>query len=180
MDLIIVDCQNDFVDGTLAAPNGPEVLEKIRDFLDKNASDIRAFYSADFHPENHMSFKAQGGPWPPHCLANTFGSEIHEVLKKSKCPPNDENLYFKGREADKEEYSAFDAKNVAGKALKDQVSDQVYLVGIASEYCVRQTALAFNENEKRVIVLKDLLGYIEEKDHLENLRDLEKRGIEVR
>ncbi len=180
MDLIIIDCQNDFVDGSLAAPNGPEVVKRIKDFLDNSEEEIRTFYSADFHPANHMSFAEQGGPWPPHCVADTFGSAIHELLKESKNPPTEDNLFLKGRDENAEEYSAFEAKNVNEKALKEEISDEVYIVGIASEYCVRETAIAFKEIGKKVIVLKDLLGYINEEDHVKNLKDLEEKGIEVR
>lgn len=180
MDLIIVDCQNDFVDGALAAPNGPETVEKIVDFLNDSDEKINTFYTADFHPKDHMSFSSEGGVWPSHCVENTFGSEIHEAFENSRNPVNKENLYIKGRNKDVEEYSGFEAENLNGDKLKDQLDDTVYIVGIASEYCVRETALAFKDAGKNVVVLKDLLGYINLDDHLENLKDLETKGIEIK
>lgn len=179
MDLIVVDCQNDFVDGSLGAPNGPETVEKIRDFLNNSEEDIRVFYSADFHPADHMSFKDQGGLWPAHCVADTFGAKIHRVFEDSKYPANEDNIFLKGRDKDIEEYSAFNSQNRAGKYLKEEISDRVYVVGIASEYCVRETALAFKEIGKEVLIMKDLLGYIDYEDHCKNLEDLKEKGVEV-
>lgn len=178
MDLVIVDCQNDFVDGALGAPNGVEAVEKIVEFLDKT-TDLRVFYSSDFHPSNHLSFLSQGGPWPAHCVEGSLGAEIHESFYNTNYPPTTENTFFKGRNPREEEYSAFEARNGYDEKLKDLVGDKVYLVGIASEYCVRETALAFKKHGKEVVVIKDLLGYIVEEDHIKNLEDLEEKGIEI-
>lgn len=179
MDLVLIDCQNDFVDGSLAAPNGFETVEKIRDFLDNRKDPIRVFYSADWHPENHMSFDKEGGSWPAHCIEGTFGAEIHKTLQESPFPSHDDHLYFKGRDPKREEYSAFEAKNKDGRLLKEVISDEIYLAGIASEYCVRETALAFHDFGKKVYVIKDLLGYINKDGHENNLKDLQEKGIEV-
>lgn len=176
MDLIIVDCQNDFVSGSLKAKNGEEAVEKISEFL-RERDDISVYYTSDFHPQNHISFEEEGGPWPPHCVAGTNGAEIHDKLLESKYPPNVENTYFKGRNAKEEEYSAFNARNGYDELLKDVVGKKVYICGIASEYCVRETALQFKKSQRDVVVLKDLLGYIDEKTHEENLEDLKNKGI---
>lgn len=177
MDLVIIDCQNDFVDGSMACLNANEAVDKIVEFLEE---DMNVYYTSDFHPLNHMSFEGQGGPWPPHCVEGTMGAEIHEKLHDSLHAPTNENTYFKGRHFGTEEYSGFEARNGFDEMLKDQVGETVYLAGIASEYCVRETALAFKEDGKEVIILKDLLGYVNKQDHEKNLKDLEERGFLIK
>lgn len=179
MDLIVVDCQYDFINGSLAAPNGEEAVGKIVEFLKENKEDMRVFYTSDFHPINHMSFKAQGGPWPPHCVEGTIGAEIHEDFYETKYAPTNENTFFKGRNPREEEYSGFNARNGNDLQLKKAVGNKVYIAGIASEYCVRETALTFKKYGKEVVVLKELLGYINKEDHEKNLKDLEEKRIEV-
>ncbi len=180
MDLIIVDCQNDFISGSLACQKGEEAAEKIAEFIKENKENLNVFYTADFHPENHISFEAQGGIWPPHCVEGTEGAEIHKVLKESDLAPNADNIYYKGRNPEEEEYSGYQGKNESGKALKDAVSDEVHIVGIASEYCVKNTAEDFLKDGKSVTVYKDMLGYVDEEDHIKNLKELEQEGIKVK
>ncbi len=179
MDLVIIDCQNDFVDGILAAENGCEAVENIVDFLNVKKEDLRVFYTMDFHPVNHCSFKEQDGIWPPHCVAGTMGAELHDKFYETPFSPSLENKYYKGRNKDKEEYSAFEAENGLGHLLREDLGETIYLAGIASEYCVRETALDFKKAGKDVVVLEDLLGYINKKDHEENLESLEKEGVGV-
>lgn len=176
MDLIIVDCQNDFIDGTMSCKNANEAVDKIVEFLD---GDINVYYTSDFHTNNHMSFQEFGGVWPPHCVEGTWGVEIHEKFHETEFKPNNENTFFKGRNPREEEYSGFRARNGNDLMLKDVVGDKVYVAGIASEYCVRETALEFLKAGKEVVVLKDMLGYVDEDDHIKNLKDLEEKGIIV-
>ena len=81
MNLVIIDCQNDFVHGALAAVNGEETVDAIVDFL-KDHDDLKVFYSLDFHPTDHCSFKDQGGLWPAHCVADTDGPRFMKSLVK--------------------------------------------------------------------------------------------------
>ncbi|KGF08565.1 hypothetical protein HMPREF1633_13580 [Tissierellia bacterium S5-A11] len=178
MNLVIIDCQNDFVHGALAAVNGEETVDAIVDFL-KDHDDLKVFYSLDFHPTDHCSFKDQGGLWPAHCVADTDGAKVHEKFSQTKYPADINRSYYKGRDKDREEYSAFDAENDLGHLLRDDLEGPIYLAGIASEYCVRETALDFKKAGREVIVLKDLLGYIDQKDHEKNLQDLLDQGIQV-
>ncbi|MDO5650421.1 MAG: isochorismatase family protein [Gallicola sp.] len=176
MDLIIVDCQNDFIDGTMACDFANEAVDNIIEYFKE---DMRVFYTSDFHPTDHMSFIEQGGMWPSHCVAGTWGAELHDKFHDSIFKPNNENTFFKGRHPKFEEYSGFEARNGNDEMLKDVVSDKVYIGGIASEYCVRETALAFKKQGKEVVILKDLLGYVNKEEHLKNLEDLKDKGIDI-
>lgn len=176
-DVVIIDCQNDFIDGSMAVENGREVVNNIIEFLDE---DMKVYYTSDFHSSDHISFNPQGGPWPAHCVEGTLGAEIDDAFYNTSHAPNDENVYFKGRNPKYEEYSGFKARNSKDKTLNEILSDEVIVVGIASEFCVRETALDLKNSGKNVIIYKDLLGYVDRENHEANIEDLKEKGIEVR
>lgn len=177
MDLVVIDCQNDFIDGTMACEFANEAVDNIIEYF---KDDMNVYYTSDFHPINHMSFKDQGGPWPPHCVEGTIGAEIHDKFHDSPHKPSNENTYYKGRHFQTEEYSGAEARNGFDEKLIDNLSDTVYLGGIASEFCVRETALDLKKVGKEVIILKDLIGYVNKENHEENLKDLEEKGIIIK
>jgi nicotinamidase-related amidase len=75
--LVIVDFQNDFTPGgALAVPHGDEIAEKLNELAASDRFDL-VVATRDWHPPEHSSFAAQGGPWPPHCVASTEGAELH-------------------------------------------------------------------------------------------------------
>ena len=91
--VLIVDVQNDFCPGgALPIPQGDQVLPALNSWLDAaRAAKLRVYASRDWHPEGHLSFRAQGGPWPAHCLQDTPGAAFHpdlhlppDVVKVSK------------------------------------------------------------------------------------------------
>ena len=75
--LLAVDLQKDFIDGTLTVPGAAGVLPAINAV--KNQFD-RVYFTLDWHPVNHCSFKAQGGPWPVHCVHHTAGASIPDHM----------------------------------------------------------------------------------------------------
>src|SRR5262245_5662156 len=80
--LLVIDIQNDFcAGGTLEVPGGDEVVPIMNRWI-RSAEDagIPMFFTRDWHPANHVSFKQQGGPWPPHCVQNTVGAQFHPRL----------------------------------------------------------------------------------------------------
>ncbi|WP_069637136.1 isochorismatase family protein [Campylobacter pinnipediorum] len=144
MNLLVVDMQNDFISGTLACPNALEILKKVVDFI-KNF-DGNVYYSLDWHESDHCSFIQNGGIWPIHCVAESFGAsldnEFYTKLPAQKSP-NADNMFFKGML--KEQYSAFKATNKDSVFLSDIINNNVLIVGIALEYCVLQTAIDFKK-----------------------------------
>lgn len=173
--LIIIDCQYDFIDGSLACINAENAIAGIIDFVNENPG-LNVYYSCDWHSENNKSFKRHGGIWPDHCVAGQRGSEIHEdfytKIADEKNRPNEDNIFYKGQNDEIEEYSAFGAKNAKGIALKDLVDQIVMVCGIASEYCCRETALEFDKAGKDVEFLSDKVAYVDREDHEKNLSDL--------
>ncbi|HKO28749.1 MAG TPA: nicotinamidase [Solirubrobacteraceae bacterium] len=132
--LIVVDVQNDFCPGgALAVPDGDAVVEAIN----RLASDA-AFVVAtrDWHPSDHGSFAAQGGPWPAHCVAGTSGAELHAGIDVDLI----DAVVDKGQAVDREGYSGFEGTELE-ELLRSREVDAVDVAGLALDYCVKATAL---------------------------------------
>ncbi|MBQ3438461.1 MAG: isochorismatase family protein, partial [Bacteroidales bacterium] len=135
----------------------------------------------DHHPAGHCSFTEQGGPWPPHCVQGTHGADIHEAL----APYADEDLsFFKGEDPAREQYSGFEGHNPAGQSLGEVLHllemDQVIICGIATEYCVRNTAEDLLKNGFRVSLLQDCIAYVDAQGHVDALKAMKEEGIALR
>lgn len=148
--LLIVDPQNDFITGTLAVKGAKEKMMKLADYIqDEGYKYDYVCITLDSHPENHTSFKENGGIWPKHCIVGTNGWSIPEYLEDAmQFVGAGKKIYFgyyhKGTEADQEEYSIFDSED--GDVLSEQITDlikeyDVYIdiCGIAGDYCVLET-----------------------------------------
>lgn len=133
--LIVVDVQNDFCPGgALAVPRGDEVVPVANALLRKEGWFRVA--SRDWHPANHCSFQAQGGPWPPHCVQQTKGAEFHPKLDKEAI----DLVVSKADRPEKDAYSAFQETGLAEELRKRGV-ERVFVLGLATDYCVKSTAL---------------------------------------
>jgi nicotinamidase/pyrazinamidase len=134
--LVIVDFQNDFTPGgALAVPHGDEIAGRIEELLDSGRFDL-VIATRDWHPPAHGSFAEQGGIWPPHCVQGTPGAELHEALDRTRV----DLVVDKGLDPGTEGYSGFDATDLE-RLLRDRGIDRVTVVGLATDYCVRHTAL---------------------------------------
>ncbi len=178
--LVVVDCQNDFIDGSLACHHSHEAVENIVKFIKENK--VSPVYSMDWHSRENKSFKENGGIWPVHCVRDTQGSELSKVFFEKldgKNIPNEENTFKKGMDDVVEEYSAFNSKNAHGTKIHELDAKTFYVCGIASEFCVRETVLELKKHGKNVLLLEDLLGYVDEENHKKNIEELKKMGVEV-
>jgi nicotinamidase/pyrazinamidase len=134
--LLIIDFQNDFTEGgALAVPDGDAIAGRVNELIDSGGFDL-VVATRDWHPPNHGSFKAQGGPWPPHCVQGTRGAELHASLDRSKV----DVVVDAGYEPGLEGYSGFEETDLA-EVLRGRGVDEVTVVGLATDYCVRETAL---------------------------------------
>jgi nicotinamidase/pyrazinamidase len=134
--LIIVDFQNDFTPGgALAVPNGDEIAGKINALAASGDYDL-VVATRDWHPADHSSFTAQGGPWPVHCVAGTQGAQLHPELDRSRI----DILVDKGQAVDTNGYSGFEGTELE-EILRERGITQVTVVGLATDYCVKNTAL---------------------------------------
>jgi nicotinamidase/pyrazinamidase len=134
--LVIVDFQNDFTPGgALAVPDGDTAAERLNALAGSGDFDL-VVATRDWHPSDHSSFVAQGGPWPEHCVAGTAGAELHPALDATA----GDVVVDKGRDPATEGYSGFDGTDLA-TLLRERGIDRVTVAGLATDYCVRATAL---------------------------------------
>lgn len=158
--LLIVDVLNDFVTGSLAVPNAKSIIPIINKYIEKFEYIL---FCKEKHPVNHCSFVAQGGPWPPHCVADTYGAELYSDLNV----PEDLWMIYKGTLTDKEAYSAFEATQLLTGTPSSPSYDSViidkldlssylrlmgikrlFICGLATEYCIKATVLDATKNKK--------------------------------
>jgi len=136
--LIIVDVQLDFCPGgALAVPDGDAVISRANALAGSGDFDL-VVATRDWHPCDHGSFSTSDppGPWPVHCVQGTAGAELHADLDLEAITI----VIDKGVAKDTEGYSGFDATGLA-ELLRGNAIDQLTVVGLATDYCVRATAL---------------------------------------
>ena len=189
--LLVVDMLYDFIDGSMACKEADKAvagtlayIEEETGKTDPDDSGIRSIFPIlfvrDHHPANHSSFIPQGGPWPPHCVQGTHGAEVHKALS----PYMSEDLcFYKGENQALEQYSGFEGRNPAGQSLGEVLElmeiRNVLICGIATEYCVRNTAEDLLKAGFKVSVLKDCIAYVDYEGHLKALEEMQAEGIRL-
>lgn len=163
--LIVVDVQNDFCPGgALAVPCGDQVIEPLNIIINyARANRWLVIASRDWHPANHCSFKEWGGPWPPHCVQAKPGANFHPNIWYLLLI-SDAIVISKGTEKTKDSYSAFGGGNRSlisykipslEEILRKNNVDVVYIGGLATDYCVKATALDAVRKEFKTYLLLD-------------------------
>lgn len=171
--LIIVDMQKDFCEGgSLPVKGCKSIVSGINKYIQvfKNAG-LTVVASRDWHPPNHISFNTAGGPWPPHCIAGSEGAEFVEGLRL----PEDVVVVSKATDPDTEAYSAF-ASTPLHYILSVRNVRRLFITGVATDYCVKETALEGLKLGYEVIVLTDAVAGVDEKTSREALMELVRNG----
>lgn len=152
--LIVVDVQNDFLPGgSLAVAQGDEVVPVLNRYLAAFAEQRLPVYATrDWHPPNHCSFVAQGGPWPPHCRAGTEGAAFAPALK---LPPS-AVIVSKATERDRDAYSGFEDTELDEQLLQAKIH-RLFIGGLATDYCVLHTARDAIRLGFQVVLLTDAM-----------------------
>jgi nicotinamidase/pyrazinamidase len=152
--VLIEDVQRDFLPGgNLAVAGGDGVVPVLNRYLALALSrNIPVFASRDWHPPNHCSFRAQGGPWPEHCVAGTPGAEFAPGLKL----PPDAVIISKATAPDAEAYSAFASTDLALRLRELQVK-RLLVGGLATDYCVLNTVRDARKAGFEVLLLEDAI-----------------------
>ena len=152
--LLVVDVQNDFLPGgALAVPDGDAVVPVLNRYIQAFAErNLPVFLSRDWHPENHCSFKEQGGPWPPHCVAGTPGAAFASDLEY---PPGS-TVVDKAQTPEREAYSDFDETDLA-RDLRERGVERVFVGGLATDYCVLYTVKDALSHGFEVFLLMDAI-----------------------
>lgn len=194
--LVVVDVQNDFLEGgALEVPGGNEIMPVINKLI--NNFELIVF-TQDWHPARHKSFASnQQGKniydvielngikqvlWPDHCVQNTFGSQFHKDLNI----PGEAAVFRKGTDAEVDSYSGFYDNNKIHstgleKYLKDNNIDEVYICGLALDYCVKFTALDSSNLNFETYVITDATRAVNVNpdDGLHSIEELKKNGVKI-
>ena len=172
--LLIIDFQNDFTaGGALAVPEGDEIAGPVQR-LARHFDFVAA--TRDWHPPDHASFKAQGGPWPVHCVRGTHGAEFHPAMRDIDL----DAVVDVGQGRDDEGYSGFEGSDLA-RILRDNRVDEVYVCGLATDYCVRASAIDACREGFDVTVVQDAVRAVEVNpgDSERALADMRQAGARV-
>ena len=135
--LVVVDYQNDFASpgGALSVSGGDAIAGRINELMRSDDYDL-VVATRDWHPPDHGSFTEQGGIWPVHCVQDTEGAQLHPDLDAGAV----DEIVDKGQDRSTEGYSGFDGTKLA-ELLRERGIDEVTVVGLATDYCVKHTAL---------------------------------------
>lgn len=172
--LIVVDMQNDFMDGgALEVKGSKDIVTKINEYMKLfHESSLPIFATRDWHPPNHISFEERGGPWPPHCVQFTEGASFYPGLKF----PDQTEVISKATEPDVEAYSGFQGTDLAERLRRKGV-EKIFICGVATEYCVMSTALDALKERFNVSVLVDAIKGIREKDVKKAIERMSASGV---
>lgn len=145
--LIVVDVQNDFADpdGALPVRGAERVIEAVNDLIEAaDAAGALIVYTQDWHPPRTPHFVTDGGPWPVHCVADSWGAQLHPGLRAEAGP-----VVRKGADGS-DAYSGFttrsertdERRSTALEALlRERGVREAVVAGLATDYCVKATAL---------------------------------------
>lgn len=156
--LLIVDVQNDFLPGgNLAVPRGDEVVTVLNRYLKLfEARTLPVYATRDWHPEQHCSFREQGGPWPPHCVAGTRGAQFAAALQL----PSFAVIISKAATVEQDAYSGFQ-----GTSLDQQLHaagiHRLFIGGLATDYCVLNTVRDALRLDYEVLLLGDAIRAVD-------------------
>lgn len=146
--LVVVDMQNDFVhpDGSLFVSGGPEAVARVNAEIESaRRAGSPVIYTQDWHPPETPHFVERGGTWPPHCVRDTWGAELHDDLLVP-----DEPVVVKKGIGLEDGYSGFTVYDLEAGAdqpteldglLREAGIERVVVVGVATDVCVKATAL---------------------------------------
>lgn len=181
--IVVVDELYDFIDGSLACLGADTCVKNSAALIAGQAGDstVHVLFVCDHHPVNHSSFAEQGGPWPPHCVQGTRGGEIANELKPFV---KEEYTFYKGTDPAQEQYSGFEGRNNAGQTLDEVLKQlgvcEVTVIGIATEFCVRNTAEDLMEAGYKVTIPENCLACVDYKGHEEAVAAMTAEGITIK
>ena len=174
---MIVDYQNDFAspDGALSVPGGEDIAGRINELARSGGFDF-VVATRDWHPRDHKSFEERGGIWPVHCVQDTDGAELHPSLERDEV----DLIFDKGQNQETDGYSAFETPDL-GDLLRDKGIDNITVVGLATDYCVKASGLDAVRLGYETTVLTDAIAAVELEsgDGERALDELAAQGVRV-
>ena len=176
--LNVVDVQNDFCPGgSLAVTDGDKVVAPLNklmnEFLDRGDP---VFKTRDWHTARTKHFATYGGTWPVHCVAGTHGAEFHpDLLDDPRI-----TIISKGIDESADGYSGFDGTDLA-RLLHEEAVEQVWVGGLATDYCVKHTALdALREGFEVKALADDMRAVnLDPNDGAKAIEEMRNAGAEI-
>jgi nicotinamidase/pyrazinamidase len=172
--LIVVDVQKDFLPGgNLPVPEGNRIVPVIQRYIDiATSKGIPVFATRDWHPVEHASFRDEGGPWPPHCVAETEGADFAPGLRLT----GNAEVISKGTELMKDAYSGFEGTNL-DERLHSLGVKRLLIGGLATDYCVLNTVKDALGLDYEVLLLVDAIRAVnvnpgDEENAIEEMKGL--------
>ncbi len=181
---LIIDLQNDFCPGgSLAVPHGNEIVPVVNRCLELFAEKkIPVIASRDWHPARSSHFREFGGIWPPHCIQVTHGAKFHPSLHL----PSNAVIVSKGMDPERNDYSAFRAMDARGmdleQILEEKGINHLYVAGLATDYCVKESVLDALRLGFAVTVISDAVMGVElqEGDSQRATKEMTATGAKMR
>jgi nicotinamidase/pyrazinamidase len=143
---LVVDVQNDFADpdGSLYVSGGDEIVGFVNEqIVEAREAGAYVAYTQDWHPPDTPHFMKDGGIWPVHCVQDSWGAQFHQDLKLQG------DVVQKGTGGE-DGYSGFtvrdptsgdESQTMLGLLLRNHEVERVVIVGLATDYCVKETAI---------------------------------------
>jgi len=152
--LVVVDVQNDFLPGgALAVSHGEDVIPVLNSYIEHfTRRRLPIFFTRDWHPENHCSFREQSGPWPSHCVVHSPGAEFAATLNV----PALAQTFSKGIDPQREAYSDFEHPEFEAR-LRTTGVRRLFVGGLATDYCILHTVRDALQRGFRVHLLTDAI-----------------------
>ena len=174
--LLVVDVQRDFCPGgALPVEGGDRVVPVLNAWIEAaERAGALIVASRDWHPPGHVSFEARGGPWPPHCVQDSEGAELHPELRL----PKDAILLSKGQSKHRDAYSAFDDTGLE-HLLRERDVERVFVGGLAQDVCVRATTLDALRHGFETHLLVDATLPVDPRVGERALREMEAEGAHL-
>jgi nicotinamidase/pyrazinamidase len=171
--LIVVDIQRDFCPGgSIPVEESDEIVGPTNSLISEfERQGLPIFLTRDWHPADHRSFRSRGGIWPSHCVKNSSGAEFHPSLRI----PRGLKIVDKATESNTEAYSAFQGTDLAAM-LRRNGTKKLYLAGLATDYCVKETVMDGLSNGFAIDVVTDAVKGVDPEDSMSALRDMSAKG----
>jgi nicotinamidase/pyrazinamidase len=157
--LLVIDVQNDFCPGgALPVPQGDKVVPVLNKYIHMFVKkQLSVFASRDWHPRKTAHFKRFGGSWPVHCVQGTKGANFHPRLKL----PKEAVVLYKGMDPREDSYSVFQAQDTGGMSFLNLLKlfgvEELFIGGLATDYCVKASVLDALKNGFKVRLLTDAI-----------------------
>jgi nicotinamidase/pyrazinamidase len=186
--LLVVDVQNDFADpeGSVSVRGAKEILPQVnREIREALAAGATVVFTQDWHPEHTPHFRTDGGIWPVHCVRDTWGADLHPSLHV----PADAPVVRKGVDG-RDGYSGFGVRDPrTGEVeatqleslLRERGAERVLVAGLATDYCVKETALDARRLGFATVMLLDAVRAVDLQpgDGARAIEQMREAGAEV-